>query len=134
VFLNDPTYPHDNLVTLAHCTAPRKLDGQHFEPVRLLTHFESDYGAAPKVEMRKGQRVTVLDPDFNGRNWVGFEGEVADSPFLPICRSQVEVQFKGDCARLLDQMKGFHWMASYGGYIKETAYALKKRGVKLEII
>src|SRR4030042_5641871 len=22
-FLNDPTYPHDNVITLAHCTAPR---------------------------------------------------------------------------------------------------------------
>src|SRR5450759_3355976 len=25
------------------------------EPARILTHFESDYGAAPKVEWRKGQ-------------------------------------------------------------------------------
>ena len=28
VFLNDPTYPHDGMVTLAHCTAPRKMDGE----------------------------------------------------------------------------------------------------------
>ena len=48
VFLNDPTYPYDNLVTLAHCTAPRRLDGKNFEPAKILTHFESDYGAAPK--------------------------------------------------------------------------------------
>ncbi|MGC8834764.1 MAG: sugar isomerase, partial [Armatimonadota bacterium] len=28
VFLNDPTYPHDGVVTMAHCTAPRKMDGR----------------------------------------------------------------------------------------------------------
>ena len=52
VFLNDPTYPHDHVITLAHCTAPRKMDGKTIEPARIMTHFESDYGAAPKVEMR----------------------------------------------------------------------------------
>jgi hypothetical protein len=54
VFLNDPTYPHDGIITLAHCTAPRRMDGQKMEPARILTHFESDYGAAPKVEMGLG--------------------------------------------------------------------------------
>jgi L-fucose isomerase-like protein len=93
MFFNDPTHPHDGLVTLAHCTAPRKMDGATAEPVRLLTHFESDWGVAPKVEMRKGQRVTNLIPDFGNRKWVGFEAEIVDSPFLPICRSQIDVSF-----------------------------------------
>ena len=48
VFLNDPTYPHDGIITLAHCTAPRRMDGKSLEPARILTHFESDYGAAPR--------------------------------------------------------------------------------------
>lgn len=134
VFLNDPTYPHDGVVTMAHCTAPRKMDGKNDEPVRILTHFESDYGAAPKVEMRKGQRVTVLDPDFGGRNWVGFEGEIVDNPFLPICRSQVDAKIDGNCDLLAQEMKGFHWMLSYGSHLKETAYALKKNGVKLTAV
>ncbi|MFH0756327.1 MAG: hypothetical protein V2B15_03465 [Bacteroidota bacterium] len=62
VFLNDPTYPHDGIITLAHCTAPRRMDGKICEPARILTHFESDYGAAPKVEMQKGQVVTNIIP------------------------------------------------------------------------
>lgn len=134
VFLNDPTYPHDGVVTIAHCTSPRKMDGEHAEPVKVLTHFESDYGAAPKVEMRKGQRVTNIDPDFNGRNYVGFEGEIVDSPFMPICRSQIDVAIKGSCEALARDMKGFHWMTCYGSYLKESQYALKKIGVKLEIV
>ncbi len=131
VFLNDPTYPHDGLVTLAHCTAPSRMDGQRYEPVRVLTHFESDYGAAPKVEMRKGQTITVLDPDFSCKRWVGFEGHIVDAPFLAICRSQIDVQMRGDCGRVLREMKGFHWMAAYGNHLREADYALKKLGVAL---
>lgn len=134
VFLNDPTHPHHNLVTIAHCTAPRKLDGRTAEPVRVLTHFESDYGAAPKVEMRKGQKVTNLIPDFGNRQWVGFEGEIADVPFLPICRSQADIRFAGDTGKLLAEMKGFHWMTSYGTYVQETRYALSKMGVGMTVV
>lgn len=129
VFLNDPTYPHHGIVTIAHCTAPRKLDGRHAEPVKVLTHFESDYGAAPKVEFRKGMVTTNLIPDFSSRKWVGVLGDVLGSPFLPICRSQADLAIKGDTRRLLEEMRGFHWITSYGDYLGEIAYALGKVGV-----
>ncbi len=129
VFLNDPTYPHHGVVTLAHCTAPRKMDGENLEPTKILTHFESDYGAAPKVEMQLGQKITVIDPDFNFKHWLGFEGEIVDNPFLDICRSQIDVQINGDCDTLVEETKGFHWMACYGNYLNETGYALKKLGL-----
>ncbi len=129
VFLNDPTYPHGNTVTLAHCTAPRKMDGVSSEPARILTHFESDYGAAPKVEMRIGQICTNLVPDFASRKWVGFEGTIVGNPSLDICRTQIDVRIHGDTTALLEEMKGFHWMTSYGSHLQESAYALKKIGV-----
>ena len=110
MFLNDPTYPHDGMITLAHCTAPRKMDGKTIEPARILTHFESDYGAAPKVEMRMGQKVTNIIPDFAGKRWVGFTGEIVGHPFLPICRSQIDVKFACDSQKLAERMPGFHWM------------------------
>lgn len=128
-FLNDPTYPYNNLVTLAHCTAPRKMDGKTAEPAKILTHFESDYGAAPKVEMKIGQACTNLIPDFASKKWVGFLGTIAGNPFLDICRSQIDVKIHGDTELLLREMKGFHWMTCYGDYLKETGYALKKVGV-----
>lgn len=131
VFLNDPTYPHHGVVTIAHCTAPRKMNGERAEPVKILTHFESDYGASPKVEMAKGQVLTNLIPDFHSRNWVGFKGEVIGNPFLATCRSQVDVHINGDMEQLLEQMGGFHWMTSYGDYLKETGYALRKVGARL---
>jgi hypothetical protein len=131
VFLNDPTFPHDGTVTLAHCTAPRKMDGRRLEPARILTHFESDYGAAPKVAMKVGQVCTNLVPDFAGRRWVGFEGTIVGNPFHAICRSQIDVRIHGDCDALVEEMKGFHWMTSYGRHLRECGYALKKVGVEL---
>jgi hypothetical protein len=125
-FLQDPTYPHHGIITLAHCTGPRKMDGQTLEPARILTHFESDYGAAPKVEMHKGQPVTMIAPDFKAERWMGLSGEIIDHPFLPICRSQIEVRFDADTDQVAERMPGFHWMLVYGDYGREVGYALKK--------
>lgn len=130
VFLNDPTYPHGDIVTLAHCTAPRRMDGRKLEKARLLTHFESDYGVAPKVEMKIGQTVTNLVPDFACRKWVGFSGRITANPFLDICRSQIDVRIDGDAKALLEEMKGFHWMTCYGDWLRECGYALGKLGVE----
>jgi hypothetical protein len=129
VFLNDPTHPHDGVVTMAHCTAPRKNDGERMDPARILTHYESDYGASPKVEFRMGTPMTVIDPDFASKRWLGFQSEVVGNPFLNICRSQVDIAIKGNTGKLLEEMRGFHWMACHGDYVKETGYALRKVGV-----
>jgi len=131
-YLNDPTYPHDGLITVAHCTAPRKMNGKSLEPARIVTHFESDYGAAPKVEMKKGTKVTSVIPDFLAKRYTGFVGEIVDAPFLPICRSQVEVAYKVPDARIAENMPGFHWITIYGDYIREAGYALKKIPIAFE--
>ena len=130
VFFNDPTLPHNGLVTLAHCTAPRKMDGKSLENVELLTHFESDYGVAPKVLMKRGQAVTVIDPDFEGKVWLGFKGKIIKNPSYAICRSQVDVQIEGNWRKLLREIRGFHWVLCYGDYLKEVGYALEKVGIR----
>jgi L-fucose isomerase-like protein len=132
VFLNDPTYPHDGIITLAHCTAPRRMDGRKSEPARILTHFESDYGAAPKVEMHKGQVVTNIIPDFGVSHYLGLKGTIEDSPFMDICRSQIDIRFETDSKTLARRMPGFHWMTGYGDYLKEFGYALKRTGILFE--
>jgi hypothetical protein len=131
-FLNDPTYPHDKIITLAHCTAPRRMDGKKLQPARILTHFESDYGAAPKVEMLKGQTVTNILPDFAFERNVGLLGKIVDNPFHDICRSQIDVSFDCDSKKVAEQMPGFHWITVYGDYMKEAGYALNKIGIKFE--
>jgi hypothetical protein len=133
-FFNDPTHPHDGITTCAHCTAPRRMNGKDYEPVKVLTHFESDYGAAPKVQFRKGQVVTNLIPDFACKKWLGFRGKIIDHPSYDICRSQFDCTIEGDWRRLLEDMRGFHWMTCYGDYLREVGYALKKVGIEWQNI
>ena len=133
-FLHNPTYPHDGMITLAHCTAPRRMDGKSLEPVRIVTHYESDFGAAPKVEFRKGQKLTIVNADFAAERWLGLSGEVIDSPFLPICRSQLNCRLNAPDQRVAEEMRGFHWMMVYGDYLRETGYAVKKTGIQWECL
>ncbi|MFX1562650.1 MAG: sugar isomerase [Promethearchaeota archaeon] len=131
VFLVDPTFPHKGEVTVAHCTAPRRMNGVDLEPAEITTHYESDYGAAPQVKMREGQVVTVINPAFNGKEWIGFRGRILGNTKLSICRSQIDLAIEGDWKRLLREMKGFHWLIVYGDWLKEVGYAAKKAGIKL---
>lgn len=129
VFLNDPTYPHHGVVTCAHCTAPRRLDGKNYAPTPILTHFESDYGAAPKVELPLGTEVTMICPDGGQKTWLGFKGVVEANPFLDICRAQYDIKIEGDWKKLLRDHRGFHWMMACGNYLNELEYAVPKIGV-----
>ena len=126
VFLNDPTFPHHGMVTVAHCTAPRRMDGTNYARAKVMTHFESDYGATPKVELPLQTPVTMVCPDGGQKAWVGFTGKVEENPFYDICRSQYDVVIDGDWRRLLQEHRGFHWIMAVGDYSQEVAYACSK--------
>jgi len=130
VFLHNSTFPHQGMVTCAHCTAPRRMDGKRYEPVQILTHYESDYGAAPKVEMPIGQQVTFIDPEYASGRWVGFRGTIRANPFHEICRTQQDVEIEGDWKKLLAEARDSHWMMAYGDYLREIGYAARKIGVR----
>ena len=132
VFLHNSTFPHKGIVTCAHCTGPRRMDGASYEPTRILTHYESDYGAAPKVEMPKGQEVTFIDPEYATGRWVGFKGTVADNPFYEICRSQQDVRIQGAWKKLIKEVRDSHWVMAYGDYLKEVGFASRRIGIRWE--
>jgi L-fucose isomerase-like protein len=132
VFLHNSTFPHKGIVTCAHCTCPRRLDGRKYEPVQLVTHYESDFGAAPKVEMPIGQEVTILDPEYSSPRWVGFKGTVKANPFYDICRSQQDVEVQGNWKKLKSEVRDSHWVMVYGDYLNELGYAARKLGMKWE--
>jgi len=133
-FLNDPCFPHDGVTTCAHCSAPRMMNGHKAEPTHIYTHCESDYGAAPKVQFAKDQVITNLIPDFGSKKWVGFRGKIIDHPFYAICRSQFDCTIEGNWKRLLEDMRGFHWMTCYGDYLREIKYVTRKVGIDFENI
>ena len=107
VFMHNSTFPHKAMVTCAHCTAPRRMDGKRYEPVRIMTHYESDFGAAPKVEMPIGQQVCAISPEYTTGRWVGIKGIVRDNPCFAICRSQQDVEIQGDWRRLIARSPRF---------------------------
>ncbi|MEN6425569.1 MAG: sugar isomerase [Phycisphaerales bacterium] len=127
-FVCNSHFPHDGLFTVAHCAAPRKMNGVDYEPAAIMTHYESDYGAACRVEYAKGQKVTVVIPNLRCTKWQGFRGTIVESPAFPACRSQMEIAIDGDWRRLAAEMEGFHTQIIYGDYLREIGYALKKLG------
>lgn len=130
VFLHNSTFPHGGIVTCAHCTAPRRLDGKRYEPARIVTHYESDYGAAPKVEMPIGRQVTFLDPEYATGRWLGFTGVIRGNPFHEICRTQQDVAIDGDWKKLIREARDSHWMMAYGNHLAATRYAARKLGIR----
>ncbi len=127
-FVCNSHFPHDGIYTVAHCAAPMKMDGHHLEPVTLMTHYESDYGAASKVEYAKGQTVTLVQSDLHCTRWHGFRGTIVDTPSLPMCRSQMDIAIDGDVKGITERIEGFHAQVVYGDYLREVGYALKKLG------
>ncbi len=134
VFMHNSTFPHDGVVTCAHCSAPRRLDGVRYEPATILTHYESEYGAAPKVEIPPGQQVTFIDPEYSTGRWLGFTGVIRSNPAYEVCRSQHDVEIQGDWRRLINEVRDSHWMMVYGDYRRELAYAARKLGMEWEAL
>jgi len=130
VFLHNSTFPHAGVVTCAHCSSPRRFDGIHYEPARILTHYESEYGTGTKVEIPVGRQVTFVDPQYSTGRWLGFTGIVRNNPGYEICRSQHDVEIQGDWKKLLNEVRDSHWMMAYGDHLKELAYAARKLGIQ----
>lgn len=132
VFMHNSTFPHKAMVTCAHCTVPRRMDGHRYEPVRIMTHYESDFGAAPKIDMPIGQHICAISPEYATGRWIGIKGIVRDNPNFAICRSQQDVEIQGDWKRLIAEARDSHWMMVYGDYLQEAAYSTRKIGLTWE--
>ncbi len=130
VFLHNSTFPHRRMVTCAHCTAPRRMNARQHNPALITTHYESEYGAAPKVDIPPGQEVTFIDPEYSTGRWVGFKGVVRDNPAYEICRSQQDVEIQGRWELLKNEARDSHWVMAYGDHLGEAAYAARKLGVR----
>ncbi len=125
-FVCNSHYPHDGIFFVAHCQAPRRMNGREFEPATIMTHYESDYGAACKTHYTKGQEVTAVIPNLVCNKWQGFRGKIVGAPSYPACRSQMEISIDGDWRRLVREMQGFHTQIVYGDYMRELGYAMRK--------
>jgi hypothetical protein len=130
----NPTFPAKGRMLFAHCTAPRRMNGKTLEPVEIVTHYESDHGAATHVHFRKGQLLTVMKPDFEARNWLALTGKIIDTPFLDTCRAQIELALDADTQEVVRNLRGFHCMLAYGDYVREVGYAARKVGINVQTL
>jgi len=128
----NPTIPREGRMLFAHCTAPRRMDGHKLEPVTLVTHYESDHGAATHVHFPKGQAVTIIKPDFEAKHWLALTGKIVDNPLVATCRAQIEVALDADTQDVIRNLRGFHCQIAYGDWTKEVAYAAKKVGIEVQ--
>jgi hypothetical protein len=110
------------------------MDGKMLEPVELVTHYESDHGAATHVLFRKGQLLTILKPDFEAKRWLAVTGKIVDTPFVDTCRAQVEVELAAETQDVIRNLRGFHCMLAYGDHTKEVTYAAKKVGIEVQTL
>ena len=131
-FVCNSHFPHDGVFFVAHCQAPRRMNGRDFEAATIMTHYESDFGAACKTHYTRDQVVTAVVPNLSCTKWQGFRGKIAGSPSYPACRSQMEIAVEGDWKRLAREMEGFHTQIVYGDYLREVGYALKKLGGQIQ--
>jgi len=134
VFMHNSTFPHQRMVTCAHCAAPRRMNGIDYCPTIVTTHYESEYGAAPKVEIPAGQAVSCISPEFATGRWVGIRGIVRANPNYEICRSQQDVEVQGNWEALKAEARDSHWVMVYGGHLEAAAYAARKLGVRWNAI
>lgn len=130
----NPTWPSQGKMMFAHCTAPRRMDGRTLAPVELVTHYESDHGAATHVKFPPGQLLTILKPDFEARHWLALTGRIVDTPYPDTCRAQVEVALHADTQEVVRNLRGFHCMLAYGDYTREVAYAAQKVGIQVQVL
>jgi len=130
VFMHNSTFPHQGMVTCAHCASPRRMDGVNYHPVRIMTHYESDFGASPKVDFPIGQKVTFLDPHYSNPRWLTFTGSILSNPDFEICRSQQDVLLDGDWKKLKREARDSHWTMSFGDYKNEVEYISRKIGIQ----
>ena len=130
VFMHNSTFPHKGMVTCAHCASPRRMDGVHYNPMRIMTHYESEFGASPKVDFPIGQKVTFLDPHYANPRWLTFTGTVQSNPDFEICRSQQDVLLDGDWKKLKNEARDSHWTMSFGDYKNEVEYLSRKIGIE----
>ena len=51
-------------------------------------------------------------------------GRIVENPFMPFCRTQVNLSYDCDILPLSEKMPGFHWITIYGDYFKGEATTL----------
>ena len=138
-FLHNPT-PNTvrNTYGGAHCTAPTLMDGFDEAPSSyiLRNHHESDWGVAPQVLLREGQRATVMQFLGGFGSLMAATGSILHNidtqPHDGVggCRTAFQMEVD-DVANVLD-IRGHHNVLIYGDHLQDLRAWCRLAGVELE--
>lgn len=109
-----------NLYFGAHCTCPSRMGGRDSapEPVILRSHAEAGWGCVPRVLLKEGQRVTMVQyKSSESPEMIVYGGSIVSCPPVPPvggCRSNVLVKFDG--VEDACSVKGMHQNIFYGDH------------------
>ncbi len=121
VWIANPIIHPDNVIDLAHCTAPTCACGAAL-PFKLMRHHESGRGVAPEVELPGDQTATACRISINARAVACHTGRTQRQDKLPACHTQIRLQVESSQA-VLNSLLGTHLVLAYGDYSKAVAHA-----------
>jgi L-fucose isomerase-like protein len=111
----NPMIEHNNLLRLAHCTAPRY---NNFYKYQLMRHHESGIGVSNKVFLPSNERVTLARLGNNLSSINIFSGITYDTDTIETCRTQLLVKLD-DFNAYKEKVLGCHQVLVFGDYNAE---------------
>ncbi len=111
----NPMIEHNDLLRLAHCTAPRYKNKYRYD---LMKHHESGIGVSPKIIMPNLEKITLarLGNELSALNI--FTGVTLDSHSVETCRTQVMVKLD-EFSAYKEKVLGCHQVLTFGDYSQE---------------
>jgi hypothetical protein len=130
---------YKNLLIVAHCTCPTRLDGFHAspQPFGLRSHAETDLGVATQILWREGQRVTLAQfRKQNPKELILDTGTVVgnvDTEHAGGCRTSVEIAMDRmeDVRDKLGANSCRHQIVFYGDFRRDLEAFCQVYGIKV---
>lgn len=132
VWIGNPIIHPDNIIDLAHCTAPTCACGAQLN-FKLMRHHESGRGVSPEVELPGNLIASAVRLSVNEREMVCHVGTTERRDKLPACHTQIRLHVDSSKA-VLNTLLGTHLVLSYGDFENRIQYAASFLGFESHCI
>ena len=126
VWIANPIIHQNNVIDLAHCTAPTCGCGSTLS-YRLMRHHESGRGVSPEVTLPDAKTASAVRVSINAREIACHVGLTENKDKLPACHTQTRLHVQST-KEALNSLLGTHLVISFGDYGKYLEYAAAMLG------
>lgn len=125
--LNPYLYPQDNKLFVSHCTSPRKhsYSNSKQDDINIYPYYEIPelpFGIQTLKEEGALATITGISHD-KMDSMIIIRGNIRRNTAFPTCRTQLELDVRGDIREIAEKYQGRHWIMVYGDHsesIKRT--------------